>query len=150
VERTHTSERDTSEERGRVLSKCLLELNRSTGSWHRLVSFWGGVGGPVQRERLVEEALVLYIQTLDARSWSVPYATLERVLMNSPAYPVTTKSSSQKLRHISCQHHLLNRGSLTSTWRSFRQRQAGTVEWCMVLRVASWAVLRCALDTLLC
>ena len=31
----------------------------------------------------------------------IPYATLDMALTNSPAYPVTTKSSSQKLFHIS-------------------------------------------------
>jgi hypothetical protein len=63
------------------------------------VSASEAAGVLVRRARLVQITLELDITVVEDRP--LLYATLEIALMNSPAYPVTMKSSSQKLCHIS-------------------------------------------------
>jgi hypothetical protein len=96
---TYTSERGTSGTYGTALSKLPQEPSRNTRSSHRLVSASEAAGVLVRRARLVQITLELDITVVEDRP--LLYATLEIALMNSPAYPVTMKSSSQKLCHIS-------------------------------------------------
>lgn len=135
---TYTSGRGISRAYGKAPSKRLPTPGHNTGSSHRRRSPSEAGGDLGWRARLLQVALV--VQKIAIGDQILPYATLEMALTNSPAYPVTTKSSSQKLRRISQRpmskspNCLLGLGcDLAESWRKwslwvwYRERHPGQV-----------------------